>query len=89
MDEAKFEHKLNDLVKEFGSNTNPQTQKLADLAQQAKESHNQLRKSITNLQEVLDYLRVCIKYQAFDLEATRRENSYLKKLIEEDNKDNK
>ncbi len=89
MDEAKFEHKLNDLVKEFGSNTNPQTQKLANLAQQAKESHNQLRKSITNLQEVLDYLRVCIKYQAFDLEATRRENSYLKKLIEEDNKDNK
>lgn len=89
MDEAKFEHKLNDLVKEFGSNTNPQTQKLANLAQQAKESHNQLRKSITNLQEVLDYLRVCIKYQAFDLEATRRENGYLKKLIEENNKDNK
>ena len=89
MDEAKFEHKLNDLVKEFGSNTNPQTQKLAELAEQAKESHNQLRKSITNLQEVLDYLRVCIKYQAFDLEATRRENSYLKKLIEENDKDNK
>ena len=89
MDEAKFEHKLNDLVKEFGSNTNPQTQKLAELAQQAKESHNQLRKSITNLQEVLDYLRVCIKYQAFDLEATRRENSYLKKLIEENDSDSK
>lgn len=89
MDEAKFEHKLNDLVKEFGSNTNPQTQRLADLAQQAKESHNELRKSISNLQEVLDYLRVCIKYQAFDLEATRRENSYLKKLIEENNKDSK
>ncbi|MCH8215346.1 MAG: hypothetical protein IH892_01105 [Planctomycetes bacterium] len=89
MDEAKFEHKLNDLVKEFGSNTNPQTQRLADLAQQAKESHNELRKSISNLQEVLDYLRVCIKYQAFDLEATRRENSYLKKLIEENNNDSK
>ena len=89
MDEAKFEHKLNDLVKEFGSNANPQTQKLAELAQQAKESHNQLRKSINNLQEVLDYLRVCIKYQAFDLEATRRENNYLKKLIEENNKDSK
>ena len=89
MDEAKFEHKLNDLVKEFGCNSNPQTQKLAELAKQAKESHNQLRKSINNLQEVLDYLRVCIKYQAFDLEATRRENNYLKKLIEENNKDSK
>ena len=89
MDEAKFEHKLNDLVREFGSNTNPQTEKLAELAQQAKESHNQLRKSITNLQEILDYLRVCIKYQVFDLEATRRENSYLKKLIEENDSDSK
>ena len=88
MDEAKFENKLNDLVKEFGQNTNPQTQKLADLAKQARQSHDQLKKSITNLQEVLDYLRVCIKYQAFDLEATRRENTYLKKLIDENNKDN-
>ena len=88
MDEAKFENKLNDLVKEFGQNTNPQTQKLADLAKQARKSHDQLKKSITNLQEVLDYLRVCIKYQAFDLEATRRENTYLKKLIDENNKNN-
>jgi hypothetical protein len=87
MDEAKFENKLNELVKEFGANSNPQTDKLADLAKQARESHDQLKKSITNLQEVLDYLRVCIKYQAFDLEATRRENTYLKKILEERNKD--
>ena len=87
MDEAKFENKLNELVKEFGSNSNPQTEKLADLAKQARKSHDQLKKSINNLQEVLDYLRVCIKYQAFDLEATRRENTYLKKILEERNKD--
>ena len=87
MDEAKFENKLNELVKEFGANSNPQTEKLANLAKQARESHDQLKKSITNLQEVLDYLRVCIKYQAFDLEATRRENKYLKKILEERNND--
>ena len=85
MDEAKFENKLNELVNEFGTNTNPQTKKLADLARQARESHKKLKKSISNLQDVLDYLRVCIKYQAFDLEATRRENAYLKKLLEEKN----
>ncbi|MCF7972899.1 MAG: hypothetical protein K9N55_03705 [Phycisphaerae bacterium] len=85
MDEAKFENKLNELVKEFGANNSPQTEKLADLAKQARESHDQLKKSINNLQEVLDYLRVCIKYQAFDLEATRRENTYLKKILEERN----
>ena len=85
MDEAKFENKLNELVGEFGANTNPQTKKLAELAKQARESHKKLKKSISNLQDVLDYLRVCIKYQAFDLEATRRENTYLKKLLEEGN----
>ena len=87
MDEAKFENKLNELVSEFGTNTNPQTKKLAELAKQARESHKKLKKSISNLQDVLDYLRVCIKYQAFDLEATRRENTYLKKLLEEGNTD--
>ncbi len=87
MDEAKFENKLNELVKEFGGNGDSKTEKLADLAKQARESHDQLKKSINNLQEVLDYLRVCIKYQAFDLEATRRENTYLKKILEERNKD--
>ena len=83
----KLENKINELVKEFGPNDNPQTQKLADLAKQARENHKKLRKSLDNLQEVLDYLRVCIKYQAFDLEATRRENNYLRKLLEENNKD--
>ncbi len=83
----KLESKINELVKEFGPNDNPQTQKLAELAKQARENHQKLRKSLDNLQEVLDYLRVCIKYQAFDLEATRRENNYLRKLLEENNKD--
>ncbi len=86
MEEDKLENKLNELVKEFGTNNNPQTSKLAELAKQARDSHNKLRKSLDNLQEVLDYLRVCIKYQAFDLEATRRENAYLRKLLDEHNK---
>ena len=85
IDEGKMEEKLNELVKEFGPNNNPQTQKLAELARQARDSHQKLRKSLNNLQESLDYLRVCIKYQSFDLEATRRENSYLRKLLEERN----
>lgn len=86
MDEGKLENKLNELVKEFGANNNPKTRKLAELARQARDSHSKLRKSLDNLQEVLDYLRVCIKYQAFDLEATRRENAYLRKLLDENNK---
>ena len=83
MDEANLEDKLNELVKEFGQSANPHQSKLAKLAEQARVNRKKLEKSINSLQESLDYLRVCIKYQVFDLEATRRENEYLKKLLEE------
>jgi septal ring factor EnvC (AmiA/AmiB activator) len=83
MDEANLEDKLNELVKEFGDTADPQHKKLAQLAQQAKDNRKKLEKSINSLQESLDYLRVCIKYQVFDLEATRRENEYLRKLLED------
>jgi hypothetical protein len=85
MDETNLENKLNELVKEFGSGADPRYRKLAMLAKQARESHKQLQKSVDGLQESLDYLRICIKYQLFDLEATRRENQYLRKLLEERN----
>jgi uncharacterized protein YfbU (UPF0304 family) len=84
MDEIRFEDKLNELVKEFGDVADTQTCKLAKLAEQAQANHKHLENSINRLQELLDYLRVCIKYQAFDLEATRRENEYLRKLLEEE-----
>lgn len=83
MDEAKLEDKLNELVKEFGGMGNPQYRKLTALAEKAQDNRNRLQKSVDNLQESLDYLRICIKYQIFDLEATRRENKYLRKLLEE------
>ncbi len=83
MDEARLEGKLNELVKEFGGMVDPQHRKLAMLAKQAQDSHKRLQKSINSLQESLDYLRVCIKYQLFDLEATRRENKYLRDMLEE------
>ena len=82
-DETKLEYKLNELVKEVGGTVNPQHKRLAMLAKQAGDSHRQLQKSVNSLQESLDYLRMCIKYQLFDLEATRRENRYLRKMLEE------
>ena len=88
MEESNLENKLNELVKEFGEAADPQHKKLAQLAQQAQANRKKLEKSINSLQESLDYLRVCIKYQVFDLEATRRENEYLRKMLEENNNNN-
>lgn len=85
MDEAQLEDKLKELVKEFGGAVDPY-RKLAMLAKQASESQKKLERSVNNLQESLDYLRICIKYQLFDLEATRRENEYLRKILGENNR---
>ena len=84
MANENLEFYLNELVGEFDSPANAQQHaKLSKLAKRAQENHKKLEKSISSLQESLDYLRVCIKYQVFDLEATRRENAYLRKLLED------
>lgn len=39
-----------------------------------------------SLQETINYLRVCVKYTIFDLEASRREIEALKKLLKDGGK---
>ena len=58
-------------------------EKLASLAEQTQKRHKELRKTVGDLQESIDFLRLSIKYLVFDLEATRRENHYLRKMLEE------
>ncbi len=84
MDEAVFEGKLNELVKEMSSMPGREQQKLLLLARQTNTRHKELRKSVDSLQESLDYLRISLKYLIFDLEATRRENAQLKKMLKDD-----
>ena len=86
MDPLTLQQKLSELVKEIGTLPASQRKKLELLAQETKQRHAELRKSVTNLQESLDYLRLSIKYLLFDLEATRRENSYLRQLLEDTDK---
>ncbi len=57
---------------------------LAALADRVKTNHKQLREGLDRLQNSLDNLRLVTKYRVFDLEATRRENARLRKLLEGD-----
>jgi len=85
MDNNELKSALDKILVEF-EGRNPTHPKLADLAKKAKQlkiGRKKLETSLQQLQESLDYLRVCIKYQLFDLEATQRENQYLRKLLEE------
>jgi hypothetical protein len=83
MDEAVFQHKLAELVAEIGTLPVGEREKLKNLAEQTRKRHEELRATVSDLQESIDFLRLSIKYLLFDLEATRRENAYLKKMLED------
>ena len=83
MDDAVFEERINELVKEIGSIPAPNRERLIQLAKRTGQCHKKLTKSVERLQESLDCLRVSVKYLVFDLEATRRENASLKKALED------
>ena len=68
------------LIREFeeGKIFESQYEKLTKLAQQGK-----IEKFASPFDEALISLRMYIKYHVFDLEVTRRENKYLRKLLKD------
>ncbi len=84
MDEQTFQNKLAELMGEISTLPKAERDKLTALAEQTQARHAKLKKTVHDLQESLDYLRLSIKYLVFDLEATRRENGYLRKMLEQD-----
>lgn len=82
MDENIFQKKLAELMGEISTLPKNEREKLTTLAHKTQERHQKLKKTVSDLQESLDYLRLSIKYLVFDLEATRRENAYLRRMVE-------
>jgi predicted RNase H-like nuclease (RuvC/YqgF family) len=83
MDGGCFHKKLSELVGEVRAMPEAEKTKLAKLAEETKHRHEQLKKTVTSLQESIDFLRLSIKYLLFDLEATKRENAQLRKMLDE------
>jgi len=84
MNEEAFQRKLSELVKEIESLPEGERKRLHNLAEQTRERHRQLKETVSSLQESIDFLRLSIKYLLFDLEATRRENGQLRRMLDED-----
>lgn len=85
MNEQEFQQKLGELLAQIGEAPEAERADLTKLADDTRNRHDQMRKTIGDLQESLDYLRLSVKYLVFDLEATRRENQYLRKLLDRQN----
>lgn len=88
MNEQEFQDKLSDLMQQLETLPQPAREQLQQLAADTRDRHQRMKKTVNELQESLDYLRLSIKYLVFDLEATRRENQYLRKLLEQKNTGN-
>jgi len=84
MDEATFRQKLRELLSQIETLPEGERERLRALAEETKARHADIKQSVTSMQESIDFLRLWIKYILFDLEATRRENSYLRKMLEQD-----
>lgn len=81
MSEQEFQQKLGELIRQIDQLPPGEREKLEALAHETRARHDKMRQTVSQLQESLDYLRLSIKYLVFDLEATRRENQYLRKML--------
>lgn len=88
MDEHTFQTRFNELLEKIRDLPGTDRERLEELAEQTRERRERIQSAVTELQESLDYLRLSVKYLVFDLEATRRENTYLRRLIEQSNQEN-
>ncbi|MFG0329440.1 MAG: transcriptional regulator [Phycisphaerales bacterium] len=86
MDERAFHDKLAELVDDLNELPVNERERLTEVAQQARARHEKMRRTIQELAESLDHLRLSVKYLVFDLEATRRENAHLRSLLERQNR---
>lgn len=82
MNEQDFQAKLSDLMAQLDTLPPTAREQLEKLAVETRDRHARMKKTVGELQDSLDYLRLSIKYLVFDLEATRRENTYLRKLLD-------
>jgi len=76
-----FSDEIDNLVEELMNSGNSQNKKLASKFEQIR-LNRKVKFSIPELIASLGYLRFSVKYLIFDLEATRRENKYLRDLLD-------
>ncbi|MEL7485388.1 MAG: transcriptional regulator [Planctomycetota bacterium] len=87
MQQDDFQAQFQKLLEKIEDLPADQRGNLEHLASETKERHQRMKKTISDLQESLDYLRVSVKYLVFDLEATRRENKQLRGMLGEGSED--
>ena len=81
--EEKFERVVEELLDEIAGFPNVILNNDDEVKQKSPLPPNRALKKLSSMQHSVENLRICIKYLLFDLDATRRETLYYKKLLEE------
>jgi len=81
MNDRDFQARLGELLTKINDLPQGEQERLRQLADETKGRHERVKKAMAEMQESLDYLRLSVKYLVFDLEATRRENRYLRDML--------
>lgn len=83
--EKKIEKLIKNLLDEMEISPGLSLKKEVDVKSGAGDFQKKTEQRVYSIQDSVDDLRLCMKYLLFDLDATRRENTYYKRLLE--NKD--
>ena len=87
MNERNIEERMCRLIEKLQALPAEHLESLEEICRSEDEERSSIEESVAKLQNSLDYLRLSVKYMVFDLEATRRENVYLRKLVEQIRRD--
>lgn len=82
MEDHKFDAQLAEILDKAEALSPDDRARIERFTRETRARHEKMRATLAELQDSLDHLRLSVKYLVFDLEATRRENQYLRRLIE-------
>ena len=80
--EEKLKKLLENLLDEIGIRPELPLKTEVEVEIYTGDQQKKTKKTTSSVQDSVDDLRVCMKYLLFDLDATRRENLYYKRLLE-------
>ncbi|MDN3510940.1 MAG: hypothetical protein QY310_06660 [Candidatus Jettenia sp. CY-1] len=83
MDDQKFHEKLLNLIEEIKRFPEVKRESLEMLTGELGKKYEDLKLSLIALQDSLDSLRLNVQYLLFDLDVTKKENTALRKKLEE------
>lgn len=81
--EQKFERMLEELLDEMTGYPNALLKNGTGDKKDGLSHPQRVQNTLASMQQSVENMRICVKYLLFDLDATRRESLYFKKLLEE------